>query len=147
MRVFVSMHTLTISGKRVNRIGSEMENGSIKKSVNRSVNPSPPQEDLCLAYETALGRMFHGDSSKALKYEAFKEYRGKINLIFTSPPFPLNSKRKYGNLNGNDYLEWLVDFAPSFREILADDGALNEGLVGCFVKERVGGHAFSLFRR
>lgn len=33
-------------------------------------------------------------------------YRGKVQLVFTSPPFPLNRKEKYGNLGGDDYSKW-----------------------------------------
>jgi len=28
-----------------------------------------------------------------------------VNLIFTSPPFPLNRNQKYGNHTGEKYLE------------------------------------------
>jgi DNA modification methylase len=53
-----------------------------------------------------------------------KKYRGKIQLLFTSPPFPLNRKKKYGNLRGPAYLEWLATFAPVFREMLAPNGSI-----------------------
>ena len=40
-------------------------------------------------YETQLGKMFHGRIEDALEDEVFLALKGKINLIVTSPPFPL----------------------------------------------------------
>lgn len=81
-------------------------------------------ERYYIAYETQLGQMFLGDAQEVLKSEAIAKYRGKIQLIFTSPPFPLNRKKKYGNLQGNEYVEWLVGFASLFRELLRPDGSI-----------------------
>ncbi|MBK8207228.1 MAG: site-specific DNA-methyltransferase [Planctomycetes bacterium] len=47
-----------------------------------------------------------------------------MNLVFTSPPFPLIRKKKYGNRVGEDYLSWLRDLAPKLTELLADDGSI-----------------------
>jgi len=44
--------------------------------------------------------------------------------LFTSPPFPLNRKKKYGNLKGSEYQEWLAAFAPPFRKMLTPDGSI-----------------------
>jgi hypothetical protein len=72
----------------------------------------------CLAYQTKLGQMFLGDAEEILKSESIARFKGKVQLIFTSPPFPLNRKKKYGNLQGNEYVEWLVGFAPLFQKLL-----------------------------
>lgn len=77
-----------------------------------------------LAYYTQLGQMFLGDARQVIESEIIGKYRGQVQLIFTSPPFPLNRKKKYGNLRGEDYVEWLVAFAPLFRELLTDDGSI-----------------------
>lgn len=50
--------------------------------------------------------------------------RGQVQLIFTSPPFPLNEKKKYGNFTGDKYIEWLADFAPIFADLLTPDGSI-----------------------
>jgi site-specific DNA-methyltransferase (cytosine-N4-specific) len=50
--------------------------------------------------------------------------RGKVQLAFTSPPFPLNRAKKYGNLVGDRYLEWLGSLAEPLGEMLAEDGSL-----------------------
>jgi len=47
-----------------------------------------------------------------------------VQMIFTSPPFPLNRKKKYGNLQGNEYVEWLASFADVFRSFLCRNGSV-----------------------
>jgi len=47
-----------------------------------------------------------------------------VQLVFTSPPFPLNTKKRYGNLQGQDYVDWLASFARSFRSLLTADGSV-----------------------
>jgi site-specific DNA-methyltransferase (cytosine-N4-specific) len=75
-------------------------------------------------YRTKYGKCYHGKIEDILKAKAFQKYKGKINLIFTSPPFPLNRKKKYGNLNGNEYIEWLSEITTSLEGYLAPDGSL-----------------------
>jgi site-specific DNA-methyltransferase (cytosine-N4-specific) len=53
-----------------------------------------------------------------------KKYRHKIQLIFTSPPFPLNRKKKYGNLQGAQYLEWFSNLSIKFNKLLTKDGSI-----------------------
>lgn len=75
-------------------------------------------------YETELGQLFLGDSYKELTTGELDEYNGKVNLIITSPPFPLNNKKKYGNLKGESYKEWFIGLAPRFEALLAENGSL-----------------------
>ncbi len=77
-----------------------------------------------LLYQTNLGKMLVGDSVEIAKKYLTRYYSGKFQLIITSPPFPLNAKKKYGNLKGNDYKEWFTSLAPIFNELLTDDGSL-----------------------
>lgn len=49
--------------------------------------------------------------------------RGKVQLAFTSPPFPLNRQKKYGNLHGDEYLDWLGDVAKPLGDLLTPDGS------------------------
>lgn len=81
-------------------------------------------KELRPLYETNLGVLYLGDSESILDSKYFKDLKGKINLIFTSPPFPLNKKKAYGNLTGDEYLKWLGKFGPIFSELLAPDGSL-----------------------
>ena len=75
-------------------------------------------------YETQLGKMFQGRIEDALEDEAFLALKGKINLIVTSPPFPLVRKKKYGNETGEAYLQWLEALASPLAELLTDDGSI-----------------------
>ncbi|MEX2650598.1 MAG: site-specific DNA-methyltransferase [Alphaproteobacteria bacterium] len=75
-------------------------------------------------YETRLGAMFCGDSLKLLRSKRFQGYARQVQLVFTSPPFPLNTKKRYGNLQGEDYIEWFTQFAPPLRDMVTDDGSI-----------------------
>ena len=75
-------------------------------------------------YSTKLGKMYCGNAEMLLSTSPLSRYRGKIQLIFTSPPFPLNTKKRYGNLKGEEYVNWFSDFAPLFREYLTPNGSI-----------------------
>lgn len=77
-----------------------------------------------IEYETKLGKCFHADVEQILTDKSFQKYKGKVNLIFTSPPFPLNRKKKYGNLNGQKYLDWISNIAVLLKDYLSDNGSL-----------------------
>jgi len=75
-------------------------------------------------YATQFGQMYCGDSKELLSRKPLSRLRGKIQLVFTSPPFPLNRKKKYGNFQGEAYIEWLASFAPLLAEYLTKDGSI-----------------------
>jgi len=75
-------------------------------------------------YSTELGMCFMGKAEEVLVSRNFIQHESKIDLIFTSPPFPLNRKKKYGNLEGEKYLEWLGDFADRFMKLLSPTGSV-----------------------
>ncbi|HKX09646.1 MAG TPA: site-specific DNA-methyltransferase [Stellaceae bacterium] len=76
------------------------------------------------AYRTRLGRAFLGRIEDALESSQFSKLKGKVDLLITSPPFPLVFKKRYGNESGAAYLEWLSGLAPKLSELLASDGSL-----------------------
>lgn len=78
----------------------------------------------CTAYERKGGVYFLGDSAHLLASKDFTVLKGKVNLILTSPPYPLNNKKSYGNLTGEKYLEWFTALAPVFSDLLTDDGSI-----------------------
>lgn len=47
-----------------------------------------------------------------------------INLILTSPPYPLLRRKEYGNLDERNHLEWLLERAQEWHRSLAEDGSL-----------------------
>ena len=77
-----------------------------------------------LVYQTDLGRLLNDKAENILRSSFGNTYAGRIQLILTSPPFPLNRKKAYGNQTGGEYLEWLAKFGPLFRDLLTDDGSL-----------------------
>lgn len=77
-----------------------------------------------MAYATQWGRMLHGKSDELLTKGALLRFEGKVNLIFTSPPFPLNRKKRYGNETGDSYISWLSKFGPLFKKMLTPDGSI-----------------------
>jgi len=76
------------------------------------------------AYTTTVGAMYLGFAEDVLKSALAEGLRGRVQLILTSPPFPLNRKKKYGNRLGDEYIEWLAAFAPSFKELLTNSGSI-----------------------
>ena len=81
-------------------------------------------------YVTELGAAYHGDSLDFV--DGLSD--GSINLIMTSPPFALQRKKQYGNVDAEDYVAWFKDFARQFYRVLTDDGSLVIDLGGSWVK-------------
>ena len=55
-----------------------------------------------LKFKTELGKYYLGDSKELLDFKLGKELKGKVQLIITSPPFPLNTKKVTGILMGEN---------------------------------------------
>lgn len=77
-----------------------------------------------VAYATDLGQMRCGKTEEVLAQSEMNSLHGQVQLIFTSPPFPLNTKKKYGNFKGDEYLEWLTGYGALFRKLLTPDGSI-----------------------
>jgi DNA modification methylase len=75
-------------------------------------------------YKTKSGKYLIGDSVELINKKLIKSHQNKVNLIITSPPFPLNLKKRYGNKNGEEYKEWFTKLAPLFSELLTPDGSI-----------------------
>lgn len=86
-----------------------------------------------LLYKTDYGRYFIGKCESEIKKRKLK---GKVQLILTSPPFPLNNKKQYGNLIGDEYLEWFKSLAPLFAETLTENGSIVIELGNAWEKDR-----------
>ena len=77
-----------------------------------------------VAYRTSQGIMLRGRVEDTFTASAREEYRGKIQLILTSPPFPLNRKKAYGNLTGQEYIDWLAGLSHLFKGLLSENGSI-----------------------
>lgn len=87
-------------------------------SPNHPPTPSP-------LFKNTRGAVYLGKCEEVLSHPDFlSKYQGKVQLIFTSPPFPLNQKKKYGNHQGEEYLKWLGEFGPLFANYLKPDGSV-----------------------
>jgi len=89
-----------------------------------------------LKFKTKLGKYYLGDSKELLDSKLGKGLEGKVQLIITSPPFPLNNKKSYGNLNGREYKKWFSDLAPVFSHLLKEDGSVVIELGNAWEKNR-----------
>lgn len=75
-------------------------------------------------YRTDLGAAYCGPIEDYLKSDHANQIEGELDLIFTSPPFPLVAKKKYGNQTGEEYLEWIVSVISGLSSLLREDGSL-----------------------
>ena len=75
-------------------------------------------------YRTELGTAYSGAVEDFLESDGADMIRGEVDLIFTSPPFPLVKKKKYGNQTGEEYLEWIVSVITKLSELLREEGSL-----------------------
>lgn len=74
--------------------------------------PEEPPSSPVLAYSTKRGTAYHARVEQFLDSNEARAIRGKVKLVFTSPPYPLNRKKKYGNLTGPQYVDWISKLAP-----------------------------------
>jgi len=77
------------------------------------------------SFKTPNGAMYQGDSLKIIQEKWFiDKYKGKIDLVFTSPPFPLTREKSYGNLKSQKYVDWLSDYAKPLTNLLSPSGSI-----------------------
>jgi len=75
-------------------------------------------------YHTPNGICINEDCEKVIQKYLLPNYTGKIQLILTSPPFPLKRAKKYGNKIGMEYLEWLCNIGRLMKPLLTETGSI-----------------------
>ncbi len=93
----------------------------------KTVKISKAKTDLSkpqVAYKTTLGSMYRSSVEQFLSSRFADELRGKVQLIFTSPPFPLASPKSYGNSVGDEYVNWLTEVCLDLSTLLKPSGSL-----------------------
>ena len=75
-------------------------------------------------YTTSKGICINADCVEVIDNYLLSKYKGKIQLILTSPPFPLKRAKKYGNKTGEDYLDWLCEIGNKLKPLLTKDGSV-----------------------
>ncbi|HCF87674.1 MAG TPA: site-specific DNA-methyltransferase [Ktedonobacter sp.] len=83
-------------------------------------------------YITDCGEAYLGDSLQLLdQLEA-----DSIDLVITSPPFALQRQKVYGNVNQEDYVDWLVTFCKKVYRVLTPSGSFVLDLGGAYQTKR-----------
>jgi len=75
-------------------------------------------------HKTTRGTAILGSVEEFMSSNRAKTIKKKVQLIFTSPPFPLNRKKKYGNYTGEEYKNWLSGLAIDFKKLLKPNGSI-----------------------
>ena len=71
------------------------------------------------AYTSRSGRAYHGDAREVLKQIP----SCSVSLVCTSPPFPLQRAKAYGNVTADAYIDWLMPIAEEVQRILRPEGS------------------------
>ncbi len=80
-------------------------------------------------YSTTLGKAYLGDSLELMKCLPSES----VNLVLTSPPFALTSKKEYGNKDADEYVDWFLPFTSEIKRILTEDGSFVLDLGGTYL--------------
>ena len=75
-------------------------------------------------FSTRLGKAYCSTIEDFVGSSQARRLKGKVDLILTSPPFPLVSPKAYGNRMGEEYRSWIVTVCRSLRELLSESGSL-----------------------
>ena len=80
-------------------------------------------------YITNFGKAFHCNSMELMTQIP----DDSLDLILTSPPFALTSKKEYGNKQEDEYIDWFLNFSMEFKRILKPDGSFVVDLGGAYL--------------
>lgn len=96
----------------------------ITLSPARQSRKKPCRQQRLPYYSTSLGAMYNVTIEEFLASPEASQVAGQVDLVFTSPPFPLRRKKKYGNLQDREYLNWLSALAQPLSELLSPTGSI-----------------------
>lgn len=125
------MQTRQISVYYVNESGAntfiaDLEEDTISNLLGAG-SSAPPEKcspieltEISPRYSTPLGAAYVGDAAIVLGLLPDQS----INAIITSPPYALRAKKKYGNPDQAEYVDWFLGFAAELRRVLRPDGSL-----------------------
>ncbi len=83
-------------------------------------------------YTTDYGSAYVGDSLLLLD----RLETDSIDLVLTSPPFALQRKKTYGNVDQEDYVSWLLEFCKKVYRVLSPTGSFVLDLGGAYQSKR-----------
>lgn len=93
-------------------------------ALNRNDSPARPLAPTRVAFRTYAGTSLLGSLEAFLASARAEGLRRKVRLIFTSPPFPLNRKKEYGNRVGTEFVDWFSSLALPLTDLLTRDGSI-----------------------
>jgi hypothetical protein len=76
------------------------------------------------AYTTQFGAAYKSTVEDFLDSSRADGLRGKVDLILTSPPFPLLAPKRYGNKVSDEYIAWMESLASPLAALLSPTGSL-----------------------
>lgn len=88
---------------------------------------SPFEHDR-VVYRTMKGAQLAGDSRELLQRLPDES----VDLVVTSPPFPLLRKKAYGNEDQAEYVDWLAEFVQLAHPKLRETGSLVVDVGGAY---------------
>lgn len=100
------------------RVKGERGVWRLTEEAKRDLHAAKPGVKL-LGYSTNLGVAIWGPSG-----DIFRRMTVPVSLIFSSPPYPLNKARAYGNPNEREIVDFICDTLEPLIEALAEDGSL-----------------------
>lgn len=83
-------------------------------------------------YTTHYGAAYIGDALELLKGLPDES----IDLVLTSPPFALQRQKEYGNVDQDEYVDWLLSFAVEIKRVLKSTGSFVLDLGGAYRRGR-----------
>ncbi|MBD2293010.1 site-specific DNA-methyltransferase [Anabaena sphaerica FACHB-251] len=83
-------------------------------------------------YSTDYGSAYVGDSLELLD----KLETDSIDLVMTSPPFALQREKSYGNVEQEEYVDWLFTFCKKVYRVLKPEGSFVIDLGGAYQSKR-----------
>jgi DNA modification methylase len=79
-------------------------------------------------YHTARGQAYVGDSLELLR----ELPDASIDLAITSPPFALRRQKTYGNVEEEEYVDWIKPFGKQVFRVLKESGSFVLDLGGAY---------------
>src|SRR5437588_6346000 len=105
---------------------------SPSRSVQLSFHPSPLKRFSVPRYEpyymTNLGAAYLEDARNVLQALS----PNSVDAIVTSPPYALHFKKEYGNVDKEDYVQWMLPYAREIKRVLKRDGSFVLNIGGSY---------------
>lgn len=126
----ISGNVHNLAKRQVRWIQQTLKDAGVIKRVERGVwefLDKAPKSDLhgvkpgfcLLGFSTRHGAAILGTCESF-----FSKFKAPIHLILTSPPYPLKTARKYGNVEEREYVDWLCRVIEPVIDNLAPGGSV-----------------------